>query len=155
MTLRNSSIHATGPHCAIRLDSIATTTDNDYVAKTGTLTFGPGETTKTIPIEVKGEARRRLARRSTSTCSARHRHDPERRLKCNRFSPPADAMTTRGRCAARANCFADVLQHSRAHKGSAVYRQGALIGIMSKPDRYSSRTRSTMTGNPKPQKDFL
>ena len=30
---------------------------------------------------------------------SRHRHDPERRLKCNRFLPPADAMTTRGRCA--------------------------------------------------------
>jgi hypothetical protein len=31
----------------------ATTSDNDYVAKTGTLTFAPGETTKTITIEVK------------------------------------------------------------------------------------------------------
>src|SRR5262249_21009294 len=27
----------------------------DYVAKTGTLTFAPGETTKTITIEVKGD----------------------------------------------------------------------------------------------------
>jgi hypothetical protein len=32
-----------------------TTSDNDYVAKTGTLTFAPGETTKTITIEVKGD----------------------------------------------------------------------------------------------------
>jgi hypothetical protein len=32
----------------------ATTSDSDYVAKTGTLTFNPGETTKTIIIEVKG-----------------------------------------------------------------------------------------------------
>jgi len=29
--------------------------DTDYVAKTGTLTFAPGETTKTITIEVKGD----------------------------------------------------------------------------------------------------
>jgi Calx-beta domain len=34
----------------------ATTSDNDYVAKTGTLTFNPGETTKTITIEVKGDS---------------------------------------------------------------------------------------------------
>ena len=27
----------------------------DYVAKTGTLTFAPGETTKTITIEVNGD----------------------------------------------------------------------------------------------------
>lgn len=33
----------------------ATTFDNDYIAKTGTLTFAPGETTKTITIEVKGD----------------------------------------------------------------------------------------------------
>jgi Calx-beta domain-containing protein len=33
----------------------ATTGDSDYVAKTGTLTFNPGETTKTITIEVKGD----------------------------------------------------------------------------------------------------
>jgi hypothetical protein len=36
----------------------ATTGDNDYVAKTGTLTFNPGETTKTITIEVKGDSKR-------------------------------------------------------------------------------------------------
>ena len=36
----------------------ATTSDNDYVAKTGTLTFAPGETTKTITIEVKGDSKR-------------------------------------------------------------------------------------------------
>lgn len=28
---------------------------SDYVAKSGTLTFNPGETTKTITIEVKGD----------------------------------------------------------------------------------------------------
>jgi hypothetical protein len=39
-------------------DGTATTSDNDYVARTGTLTFVPGETTKTITIEVKGDTRR-------------------------------------------------------------------------------------------------
>ncbi|HYH63576.1 MAG TPA: Calx-beta domain-containing protein, partial [Urbifossiella sp.] len=34
------------------------TNGNDYVAKTGTLTFAPGETTKTITIEVKGDNKR-------------------------------------------------------------------------------------------------
>jgi probable HAF family extracellular repeat protein len=32
--------------------------DNDYVAKSGTLTFAPGETTKTITIEVKGDSKK-------------------------------------------------------------------------------------------------
>jgi Calx-beta domain/FG-GAP-like repeat/FG-GAP repeat len=36
----------------------ATTSDGDYVAKSGTLTFAPGETTKTITIEVVGDNRR-------------------------------------------------------------------------------------------------
>ena len=36
-------------------DGTATTSDNDYVAKTGTLTFAPGETTKTITIAVTGD----------------------------------------------------------------------------------------------------
>ena len=36
-------------------DGTAKTSDSDYVAKTGTLTFAPGETTKTITIEVKGD----------------------------------------------------------------------------------------------------
>jgi len=31
----------------------ATTSDDDYVAKTGTPTLAPGETTRTITIEVK------------------------------------------------------------------------------------------------------
>jgi hypothetical protein len=35
------------------VDGTAMTSDSDYVAKTGTLTFAPGETTKTITIEVK------------------------------------------------------------------------------------------------------
>ena len=30
----------------------------DYVAKTGTLTFAPGETTKTISIDVKGDTKK-------------------------------------------------------------------------------------------------
>ena len=36
-------------------DGSAKTSDKDYVAKTGTLIFAPGETTKTITIEVKGD----------------------------------------------------------------------------------------------------
>lgn len=40
------------------VDGTATTSDSDYVAKTGTLTFGPGETTKTITIEVKGDSKK-------------------------------------------------------------------------------------------------
>jgi len=40
------------------VNGTATTSDNDYVAKTGTLTFAPGETTKTITIEVKGDTKK-------------------------------------------------------------------------------------------------
>ena len=36
----------------------ATTSDNDYVAKTGTLTFAPGATTKTITIVVNGDSKK-------------------------------------------------------------------------------------------------
>jgi hypothetical protein len=35
-----------------------TKSGDDYVAKTGTLTFSPGETTKTITIEVKGDSKK-------------------------------------------------------------------------------------------------
>jgi hypothetical protein len=37
------------------VNGTATTAGNDYFAKTGTLSFAPGETTKTITIEVKGD----------------------------------------------------------------------------------------------------
>jgi hypothetical protein len=40
------------------VDGTATTSDGDYIAKTGILTFAPGETTKTITIEVKGDSKR-------------------------------------------------------------------------------------------------
>jgi Calx-beta domain len=40
------------------LDNSATTSDNDYVARTGTLTFAPGETSKTVTIEVKGDRKK-------------------------------------------------------------------------------------------------
>jgi ELWxxDGT repeat protein len=40
------------------VDGTATTSDSDYLARTGTLTFAPGETTKTITIEVKGDSKR-------------------------------------------------------------------------------------------------
>jgi hypothetical protein len=39
-------------------DGTAKTSDSDYIAKTGTLTFAPGQTTKTITIEVKGDGKR-------------------------------------------------------------------------------------------------
>jgi len=40
------------------VDGTATTSNKDYVAKTGTLTFAPGETTKTITIFVEGDNKR-------------------------------------------------------------------------------------------------
>ena len=36
----------------------AATSRGNYVARTGTLTFAPGETTKTITIEVKGDSKK-------------------------------------------------------------------------------------------------
>ena len=36
----------------------AKTGDGDYIPKSGTLTFAPGETTKTVTIEVKGDGKR-------------------------------------------------------------------------------------------------
>jgi chitinase len=40
------------------VDGTAKTSDDDYLAKTGTLTFAPGETSKTITIEVKGDSKK-------------------------------------------------------------------------------------------------
>ncbi len=40
------------------VDGTATTGDNDYVAHTGTLTFAPGETSKTIAITVNGDSKK-------------------------------------------------------------------------------------------------
>src|SRR5204862_1116164 len=40
------------------VDGTATTGDGDYIAKTGTLTFAPGETTKTITIVVNGDSKK-------------------------------------------------------------------------------------------------
>lgn len=40
------------------VNGTATAGSGDYVAKTGTLTFAPGETSKTITIEVKGDSKR-------------------------------------------------------------------------------------------------
>ena len=39
------------------LDNTAKSAGSDYIAKTGTLSFAPGETTKTISIEVTGDNR--------------------------------------------------------------------------------------------------
>src|SRR5262249_3360868 len=40
------------------VDGTAKASDGDYVARTGTLTFLPGQTTKTITIEVKGDSKK-------------------------------------------------------------------------------------------------
>lgn len=40
------------------VNGTATTSNNDYTAKTGTLTFAPGESIKYITIEVKGDSKR-------------------------------------------------------------------------------------------------
>jgi hypothetical protein len=40
------------------VNGTATTGDNDYGARTGTLTFAPGETTKTITVQVNGDSKR-------------------------------------------------------------------------------------------------
>jgi hypothetical protein len=40
------------------MNGTATTSNKDYVARNGTLTFAPGERTKTITIEVKGDNKR-------------------------------------------------------------------------------------------------
>ncbi len=40
------------------VNGTGTTGNDDYVAKTGTLTFAPGETMKTITIEVKGDSKK-------------------------------------------------------------------------------------------------
>ena len=40
------------------VNGTAKPSDNDYIAKTGTLTFAPSETAKTITIEVKGDSTR-------------------------------------------------------------------------------------------------
>ncbi|HVJ83443.1 MAG TPA: FG-GAP-like repeat-containing protein [Planctomycetia bacterium] len=39
-------------------DGTATTVDNDYFGATGTLTFAPGETSKTITVNVRGDKKR-------------------------------------------------------------------------------------------------
>lgn len=39
-------------------DGTATTSDKDYVAQSGTLTFAPGETTKTVTIVVNGDSKK-------------------------------------------------------------------------------------------------
>ena len=82
------------------VNGTATTSDNDYVAKTGTLTFAPGETTKTITIDVKGDNKKEanetfyldlfgLSSNSLIHQESRHRHDPQRRLIC---------LAAHGRC---------------------------------------------------------
>src|SRR5262249_61769780 len=49
------------------VDGTAPARDNDYIARTRTLTFAPGETTKTITIEAKGDSKKEADSRSIST----------------------------------------------------------------------------------------
>ena len=46
------------PRRARRLDGAAAASDNDYRAQIGTLPFVPGQTTKTITIEVNGDSKK-------------------------------------------------------------------------------------------------
>jgi probable HAF family extracellular repeat protein len=39
------------------VNDTANTSNNDYVARSGTVTFAPGETTRTITVEVKGDSK--------------------------------------------------------------------------------------------------
>jgi len=50
------------------VDGTATTSDSDYVAKTGTLTFAPARRRRRSRSKSRATARRRPTRRSTSTC---------------------------------------------------------------------------------------
>ena len=40
------------------MNATATTNDRDYLARSGSVTFNPGETTKAITIKVKGDNKR-------------------------------------------------------------------------------------------------
>ncbi len=40
------------------VDGTATSGSGDYIARPGTVTFNPGETTKAITIEVKGDSKK-------------------------------------------------------------------------------------------------
>ena len=48
------------------VNGTTTMSNDDYVAKTGTLTFAPGETTKTITVAVKGDSKRESVSRATA-----------------------------------------------------------------------------------------
>jgi hypothetical protein len=63
------------------VDGTAKTSDSDYIAKTGTLTFAPGETTKTITIEVKGD----------------HKQEDNERFYLDLFGLSSNALFTKNR----------------------------------------------------------
>ena len=84
------------------VNGTATTGDNDYIAKTGTLTFAPGETIEDDHDRSQGRQQEggqrdvlprpvRQQQQFAVHQEPRHRHDPERRL--NETKAAGEALT--------------------------------------------------------------
>src|SRR5205814_1811747 len=82
-------------------DGTATTADNDYVAANGTLTFNPGDTTKTITVTVNGDTKFEsnetffvnLTNSTTGATISEHRHQAMFNNDDKASSPMNDDMT--------------------------------------------------------------
>ena len=66
---------------APRESGTAKTGEVDSVARAGTLTFAPGETTKTITIEIKGDSKREANETFYLPCPLPDGHPPPRPRK--------------------------------------------------------------------------